>query len=231
LAWALREADLEPVSAADDAVAVASGFGPDVRWRDIMQVAMRVRDGLPWVACNTDATFPTSEGIAPGHGVLVETVSRFSGVSPEVAGKPAAPLLDETIRRTRATRPLMVGDRLDTDIEGARRAGVASLLVLTGVTDLPALLAAPPAQRPNYLAPDLGGLVAPHPGVVRAAGETRVAGWSVTTAGDRLVVAGDGGIPDWWRAVAEAAWWHLDRTGQVVDPAGLAVPRGDGPDR
>jgi ribonucleotide monophosphatase NagD (HAD superfamily) len=90
--------------------------------------------------------------------VQVEMLRRFSGVDPAVTGKPARPLLDETVRRVGGRRPLMVGDRLDTDIEGARAAGLDSLLVLTGVTGLAELVAAAEGLRPTYLARDLSGL-------------------------------------------------------------------------
>ena len=123
LVEAVSAAGLEPVEVEDDAEAVVTGYGPDVRWRHIMRAGVRIRDGLWWVACNTDLTIPTAYGVAPGHGVLVETLRRFSGVDPDVAGKPARPLLDETVRRCGGERPLMVGDRLDTDIEGAHAAG------------------------------------------------------------------------------------------------------------
>ena len=158
--------------------AVVSGYGPDVLWRDIMRAGVRVRDGLWWVASNTDLTIPTSYGVAPGHGVLVETLRRFSGVEPVVAGKPARPLLDETVRRVGGERPLMVGDRLDTDIEGAGNAGIDSLLVLTGVTALAELVAAPPEERPTYLFPDLGGLLdaAPRAGARTVRRPPRAAG-------------------------------------------------------
>ena len=151
---ALRERGLQPVTDPDGAVAVVSGYGPDVRWKDIMRAAALVRDGLPYVASNTDLTIPTSYGLAPGHGVLVSTISRFAGVNPVVAGKPQRPLMDETVRRVGGERPLMVGDRLDTDIEGANAIGAPSLLVLTGVTWLEELVTAGPALRPTYISPD-----------------------------------------------------------------------------
>ena len=156
---------LRPVTTVDDpdVRALVTGYGPDVVWRDVMRAAVRVREGLPWIATNADMSIPTSYGVAPGHGVMVEMLSRFTGVEPEVAGKPHRPLLDEAVRRTGARSPLMVGDRLDTDIEGARAAGLDSLLVLTGVTDLALLVAAPPHQRPTYLSSTLAGLAQPHP--------------------------------------------------------------------
>ena len=110
--------------------------------------AVLIRDGLPYVASNTDGSVPTEFGLAPGHGALVRLISEFAGVEPVVAGKPSRPLLDETIRRVGGERPLMVGDRLDTDIEGAYRIGVDSLLVLTGVTGLEELAAASRVSDP-----------------------------------------------------------------------------------
>ena len=122
-----------------------------------------MRDGLPYVASNTDMTIPTPYGLAPGHGVLVQTISGFAGVEPTVAGKPEKPLMEETVRRVGGDRPLMVGDRLDTDIEGAHAIDVPSLLVLTGVSWLEDLAAATPELRPTYISPTLEGLFEPHP--------------------------------------------------------------------
>ncbi len=228
----VRLAGLEPVSVdAAEAIALVSGYGPDVLWRDVMRAAVRVRDGLWWVASNTDGSIPTSYGVAPGHGVLVETVSRFAGVSPVVAGKPRRPLLEETVRRVGGDRPLMVGDRLDTDIAGAINAGLDSLLVMTGVTGLAELVRARPEERPTYVAADLGGLLTAPGQVTRMGGETRSEGWTVSTSGG-LDVRGDGSVDAWWRGVAAAAWEHLDRTGEPVETNGLAVPvRGGEADR
>jgi glycerol 3-phosphatase-2 len=240
---AVRGAGLEPVLAGDGgdedaAGALVTGFGPDVAWRDVMRCAVRVARGLPWVACNTDATFPTPLGVAPGHGALVRLIADFAGVEPDVAGKPARPLLEETVRRVGGRRPLMVGDRLDTDIEGADRLGVDSLLVLTGVTDLAALSSAPPRHRPTYLDLDLGGLLVPHPEVVRERARRRCGAWCAEVEEGRVRAVRDdrrGGDPDdpavdaacWWRAVAATAWDHLDATGEVADVSRLEPPRPD----
>ncbi|HWJ82894.1 MAG TPA: HAD-IIA family hydrolase [Nocardioides sp.] len=221
LAWALTDAGLTPVEADDDAVAVVTGYGPDVPWRAIMRAAVRIRDGLPWVASNTDATFPTEFGAAPGHGVLVDTLQRFADVEPVVAGKPQRPLLDETVRRVGGEHPLMVGDRLDTDIEGAHNAGLPSLLVMTGVTGLSELVAATKELRPTFLAPDLGGLLVPHAEPERDGDEWRAGDWRARVTGGRLLLRGSGEAADWWRAVAAAAWDHRDAAGDIVDVAGL----------
>ncbi|GAA4693161.1 HAD-IIA family hydrolase [Nocardioides nanhaiensis] len=218
----VRSAGLEPVGVDDDdAVALVTGYGPEVLWREVMRAAVRVRDGLPWVASNTDGSIPTPYGTAPGHGVLVETIQRFAGRDPEVAGKPAPPLLEETIERAGATRPLMVGDRLDTDIAGGAAVGVPTLLVMTGVTGVAELVAAEPAERPTHLAADLGGLLEEHPRVVDGAS----GGWRARVDGERLVVEGGGGADDWWRVVASAAWRHRDDGGAVPDTVHLDPPQ------
>lgn len=222
---ALVEAGLEPVGADAEAEAVVSGYGPDVPWRDIMRVAVRIRDGLPWVASNTDWTIPTAFGVAPGHGVQVDMLARFSEVTPVVAGKPERPLLEETVRRVGGARPLMVGDRLDTDIEGARNAEVDSLLVLTGITGLAELVAAPPALRPTYLAADLGGLRRAHPAPRQDEEGWVLDGWRGRVVDGRLEVDGSGSeADDAWRVAASAAWAHLDATGAVADISAAGLP-------
>jgi HAD superfamily hydrolase (TIGR01450 family) len=224
LADSVAEAGLVQVGVDEDAEAVVTGYGPEVRWGQIMRAAVRIKDGLWWVASNTDLTIPTTFGVAPGHGVLVETLRRFTGVEPVVAGKPARPLLDETVRRCGGERPLMVGDRLDTDIEGAHEAGVDSLLVMTGVTGLAELVAAGPKLRPTYISADLRGLDTPHPVPEVADDTVSLGGWHGRVSDGALAVSGDGEADDWWRVVAVAAWRHLDATGQPVDTDGMARP-------
>ena len=164
---ALTEAGLRPVLPADAArtpvQAVLQGYGPAVTATDLAEAAYAVERGATWVATNTDGTLPTDRGVAPGNGSLVAAVERAVGHPPHlVAGKPAPPLyllcagrLDLPVDRV-----LAVGDRLDTDIEGAVAAGMDSLLVLTGVDDLRACLEAPPQRRPTWVAPDLRALAA-----------------------------------------------------------------------
>jgi glycerol 3-phosphatase-2 len=214
---ALRERGFEPVTRLEDQpVAVVTGYGPDLRWRQIMQGAVQIRAGLPWVASNADLTIPTDYGVGPGHGVLVRMLEEFSGVTPSIAGKPERPLLDETVARVGGKRPLMVGDRLDTDILGAHNAEVDSLLVLTGVTGLHQLAAATPEERPTYVSVDLGGLLTAHAEPTRSDGGWISGGWHASVMDGSLAVSGDGTADDWWRSVASAAWAYLDRTGDIV---------------
>ncbi len=224
LAAALDAEGIEVTDEPAAADAVVSGYGPDVRWKDIMRVATLVRNGLPYVASNTDLTIPTEHGLSPGHGVLVRTIADFAGVEPVVAGKPAKPLMEETIRRVGGDRPLMIGDRLDTDIEGARAVGVDSLLVLTGVTGLADLVSATPDLRPTYISPGIEGLFEPHPVPETGGGATRLGGWEASVTDAVLAVNGTGSAGDWWRVVATAAWTVLDETGYAVDVSGLTAP-------
>lgn len=165
--WALEERGLLPVrSADDDPVAVMQGYGPDVTWRDLAEASLAIGRGALYVATNLDRTIPSPRGRVLGNGSMVAALRHATGIEPIVAGKPEPPLMRESVERTRAVRPLVVGDRLDTDIEGATRAGIPALLVLTGVTDWRDLLAVAPEHRPSYLAEDLRGLLEPAPAVV-----------------------------------------------------------------
>ncbi|MFJ6612906.1 HAD-IIA family hydrolase [Streptomyces sp. NPDC091289] len=205
---ALRERGLVPVESADDGpVAVVQGYGgPDMTWGRFAEASYAIRRGLPWFASNTDLTIPGARGIAPGNGAAVEVVRIATGAEPQVAGKPLPPMHRETVLRTGAKRPIVVGDRLDTDIEGAFNGGVDSLLVLTGVTDAAQLLAAPPQHRPTYVDRDLRGLLTGQPEVTPAGDAYRCGGWTAAVRGDALTLEGEGGALDGLRALCAAAW-------------------------
>lgn len=223
---ALEERGLRPVQdVAAQPRAVVSGYHRDVRWGVVSDGAILVARGVPWIAANTDRSVPTVNGRGPGNGILVEAVASFAEVTPVVAGKPLPPLFEETVRRVGGERPLVVGDRLDTDIEGAVNGGYDSLLVLTGVTGLEELLSVPPGQRPTYLAEDLGGLAAAHlaPRCLQD-GSVEAGGITARVDGSTLRVSGDGHADDWWRAVACVAWRHLDTTGEAAGADGLRPP-------
>ncbi len=206
--------------------ALVTGFGPEVVWSEVIRAGALIASGVPWVAANADLTFPTDFGTAPGHGALVRMLSEFSGVVPQVAGKPEPALFERVVDQHRSTRPLMVGDRLDTDILGARRAGVDSLLVLSGVSGLHDLLTAPADARPTYLGLDVSALLAPAPAPQVVADRVSLGGWQVRVDGSGVQVTGAGELADWWRVVATAGWSHLDRTGEPAPADGLVPPRG-----
>nr|WP_232827566.1 HAD-IIA family hydrolase [Jiangella endophytica] len=187
---ALREQDLVPVSGADDGpVAVVQGFSPKVGWPMLAEGTYAVASGLPWVATNTDPVVPTDRGRAPGNGTLVDAIRTATGREPVVAGKPEPPMHREAMLRSQATRPLVVGDRLDTDVEGANAAGADSLLVLTGVTDPIDLVQAPPRLRPTYVGHDLRALAQPADALSVRAGEAKVGDWHAVVEGGELRLA------------------------------------------
>lgn len=225
---ALRERGLTPVGAkdpsADRAAAVVTGYGPDVVWREVMQTAVAVRAGVPWFASNTDSTIPTAHGVAPGHGAMVRMLADFAGREPVVAGKPQPPLLEETVRRVGGRRPLMVGDRLDTDIDGGRAIGVDTMLVMTGVTGAAGLVSIPSGQRPTYVAASLAGVLEEHR-AVRRDGDDHVMGTVRARVVDgEIVTEGAATTTQWWQAVAAAGWAWLDHHGTVAGTARLGPP-------
>ncbi|MCA1822893.1 MAG: HAD-IIA family hydrolase [Mycobacteriales bacterium] len=197
--------------ARDKPAAVAQGYTADVTYAELTEAALAVRAGAVWVASNADATLPSDRGLLPGNGALVAFVATATDRAPLVAGKPEPTLVVEARRRAGATRPLVVGDRADTDVAAAHEAGFDSLLVLTGVsapTDLPAL---PPAHRPTYLGTGLDALLESQP-VTRVAGTTAQCGdASVAVDGRALLVSlppsgGTGGALDALRACCALVW-------------------------
>ncbi|TCO59166.1 HAD-IIA family hydrolase [Actinocrispum wychmicini] len=162
LADIVEAAGLTPVDEFSETVSgVVQGLSKDVGWRDLAEAALAIRNGALWVACNMDATLPTERGELPGNGALVAALRAATSQEPVVAGKPARPLMDEAINSAGARNPLVVGDRLDTDIAGAVTAEVDALLVLSGVTTAAELLAAPAWLRPRYVAADIGSVRTP----------------------------------------------------------------------
>jgi glycerol-1-phosphatase len=227
VAAALRAAGLTVVDRAEDLpAAVVQGYGREVGWAQLAEAVVAVRAGARHVATNTDATIPSPRGPLPGNGAMVGVVSAITGQRPLVTGKPDPAMHAECVRRTGARRPLVVGDRLDTDIEGARRAGAASLLVLTGVTDAATLLAASPEHRPDLLSADAAGLLVPHPTVHLEAAGARCGDWTarIAEAHDTLLLeagprAGTGEAADGLdglRALCAAHWSRHPDEGVAV---------------
>lgn len=216
----LEAEGLVPVDSVDDGpVAVVQGFSPEVGWRMLAEGSRAVRSGLPWLATNLDPTFPTRYGPAPGNGTLVAAVATATGVQPEVAGKPQPELFKQAVRRYASTAALVVGDRLDTDLEGARAAELDGLLVLTGVSGAVDVLTAAPHRRPSYLATDLSGLHQSQP-----VPEPEATGWRcrqavVRVEGGSLGVVESGADPlDLLRAGCAAAWAATDAASGRVGP-------------
>jgi HAD superfamily hydrolase (TIGR01450 family) len=212
LSEAVADAGLRPVARAEEApVAVVQGFGADVGWRILAEATVAVRAGAAWVATNTDVTLPSPRGLLPGNGSLVGVVAVATGATPEVVGKPEPALFRAALTAVPGRRPLMVGDRLDTDIAGAATAGMASLLVLSGVSRPIDLVTAPDGSQPTYLGRDLGAIELRHPQVQHA--DNSASCGPVTASldpdGVRIITTTAPGTPDGLdglRAVAALAW-------------------------
>jgi len=218
LRTALTDRGLVPVDDrhAPGVAAVVQGYAPELGWRDLAEAAYAIQSGLPWYASNTDLTIPTAEGIAPGNGALVHAVGLAVGREPVVAGKPFAPLFEETIARIAPGSPLMVGDRLDTDISGARQASIPSLFVLTGVNSLADVINATDGERPDYVGRDLSALHDPHPSVA-VEGPAATCGSASAEIRDGVIrVTTAGGPTETIRAVVELGWATRDESGITV---------------
>jgi glycerol 3-phosphatase-2 len=201
----------------DKPAAVIQGFSPDVGWKQLAEASYALArdangDGIPWVATNTDWTIPQERGIAPGNGTLVSAVHTAVGILPVVAGKPERAIFDEAIARFGASHPVFIGDRLDTDILGANRAGIPSIMVLTGIDGAKQVVAATPEERPHFLLEDLRGLTEPYPTIEQGEDSdgsivTRVGEAIVRRRDTKLVIenAGDRRI-NLIRAGAAAVW-------------------------
>jgi len=214
-------------SAADAPVAVVQGFSESTSYAMLAEAALAVSAGALWVATNLDATIPTPRGMLPGNGSLVAAVRHATGATPIAAGKPQRPLHDEAVRRTGATRPLVVGDRLDTDIDGALAVGADSLLVLTGVTSLLDVARMPAGRRPTYVGADLRALLEAHlpitddDGVLRCGDATASFADGVVAVGANAPPSGDDSGTSAIRVACACAWRAVDAGEQIQSLTGL----------
>jgi glycerol-1-phosphatase len=209
LAAEVATAGLRPVRQwADDPIAVVQGHSPHTCWPNLAEAALAIRGGALWVAANVDVTLPSERGLLPGNGAMVAALRAATDKEPRVAGKPQPALFRDALSRGNFGAPLVIGDRLDTDIAGANAAELPSILVLTGVSRAQDAIFAPVQQRATYIANDLRALldspdrlrVAPQP-------EWRVAVESIeiiVTASHNGAAQTDGLAVI--RAVADAVW-------------------------
>ena len=223
---------LVPVTQSSPATAaVVVGFDPGLTWDRLNEGCYAVQRGAAFYACNGDLTRPTDKGLAPGMGAILLAMAQALDVAPIMGGKPARPLLDEARRRLGGERPLFVGDRLDTDVEGAHVAGWASLFVFSGGNGPADLVVAPPARRPDYLAADVCGLLEA-PRVAVQDGETWRCGRALAHAAFDLAVVVDGPLGtdgerlDALWAVANVAWHWADK-GMTADAVAALARIGD----
>lgn len=169
----------------DSPAAVVQGYDPKINWHWFDEAAHAIQHGARWFVSNTDINRPTNLGMVPGAGAQMNIVATAVTATPTIAGKPCPPLLAETVERVGCQAPIFVGDRLDTDIEGANNVSMASLMVFTGAHGKAELVSAPAQQRPTTIGHSVAALLKPMRTATQTAG-----GWASgdTWAG---VVAGE----------------------------------------
>jgi glycerol-1-phosphatase len=223
LRQALEDAGARLLDAAAwrEAEVVAVGFDPDLTYDRVRAAALAIRAGARFVGSNPDTTLPTPEGFWPGAGATLAMLRAATGIPPEVAGKPERALFETAAAAIGPGPYLMVGDRADTDLDGAHRLGWATALVLSGVVtpaDLPALTVAP-----DHLLADVGGLLDRPGPVIRRAAPADTTAVAALLADRReqkathdppaTLVAADGE-----RVVGAVAWRRRDELAVVTGP-------------
>ncbi|MGY4709146.1 HAD-IIA family hydrolase [Mycolicibacterium sp. CBM1] len=220
LADEISAVGLEPVRTFDDdPVAVVQGHSTATGWPDLAEAALAIRAGAVWVAANVDRTLPTERGLLPGNGSMVAALRTATDAEPQVAGKPAPALMRDALARGTFRSPLVIGDRLDTDIAGASAAELPSLMVLCGVSTAAEAVHAAPRERPTYIGADLRDLHTPSDDLAVAEHPA----WRVEVSEDTVTITATGADPgpdglSIVRAAAHAVW-SLSR--------GAAVRAGD----
>ena len=208
LRFEVVNAGFELVKLSDDKpAAVIQGFAPDVVWNDLAEASYSIQGGAKWVATNQDWTIPREKGLAPGNGTLVSAVHTAVGQLPVVAGKPERAIFETAMRKFATKSAIYVGDRLDTDVVGANKAGLGSGLVMTGVTTRKELLAAKADSRPKFILGTLKDLLSPYREPVRTKRGYKLGDAEVELLGEKVVVSfGDPASLDALKAACLTIW-------------------------
>ncbi len=157
LRTALADRGCKTVTEPDEADAVVVGWQVDLTWDDLRRATLALARGARFLGTNADRTYPAPEGPWPGNGATLAALIAASGREPEIAGKPSPALFRAAAERLPPGPLLMVGDRPETDLDGAAALGWDTALVLTGVT--PAAEADAVRPRPTWVLPDLRALL------------------------------------------------------------------------
>lgn len=191
--------------------AVIQGHNPETGWAQLSEAALAIQRGATYVASNLDTTLPMERGFLVGNGSMVAAVVSATGVTPRSAGKPEPAMFHVAAEASGSTRPLAIGDRLNTDIRGGNNAEMDTLMVVTGVSGHLDALRAEPAERPTLIGKDMTALLAPaersRPGAQ--------AGFTASLDGMQVTIAG-GTEQDGTTDAAQAAVDALLTAAEVV---------------
>jgi 4-nitrophenyl phosphatase len=152
---ALEAAGFPVLPTAEGARAVVVGIDSELSWKKLAEAAYALQNGALFLGTNPDVSFPTERGEAPGNGATLAALTATTGRQPMVFGKPEPHLFRQALARlgTQPERTVALGDRLETDVLGGSRAGLRTILVLTGVTSRSDLVGA--AVQPDWVFEDL----------------------------------------------------------------------------
>lgn len=134
------------------------GWDRHFDFEKLKAAVVAIRRGSVFIAMNRDATYPTPHGLLPGAGTMVAAVSTGAGRDPYVVGKPNPFIIELALERMGVAKgeTLVVGDRLDSDIEAGIAAGVDTLMVLTGISSREEIEET--GVRPTHVRDDLKAL-------------------------------------------------------------------------
>ena len=219
-----EQAGFVVVDSADDApIAVLQGHSPETGWAQLSEAALAIQRGAVYVASNLDTTLPQERGLMIGNGSMVAAVVSATGVVPDSAGKPGPPMFLSAAAKLGSSRPLAVGDRLNTDIAGGNAAGMDTFQVLTGVSGYHAVLRAIPEERPTMFADSMGALLDDAAELIPAA----QGGFQARLEGSTLVLSGgtSESTPIQSLRTAAAVAWDTDTSVQDVRAEGEHATR------
>lgn len=155
---ALADAGIESVDADRRPASVVVGWDRGFTYATLTAAAVAIQHGAAFFASNDDPSYPAPGGVTwPGAGAIVASIAVATGRAPEVFGKPHAAIFQAALSRAGGGRPLVIGDRLETDIVGARGVGWDCALVLTGIAGRDDLRAS--GLDATYVLDDVGGLL------------------------------------------------------------------------
>jgi len=125
------------VLTAEGADFVVVGMDSKLTYEKLRIATLSIRGGAKFIATNPDKTLPTEEGLIPGNGAILAALEAATGMAPFVVGKPEPAIFDLALAKMGVGKEgaAVIGDRLETDILGGRRAGLITILVLSGATN------------------------------------------------------------------------------------------------